>query len=89
MVKHREILRLHAAGIGMQNIAFSRGCSKTTDKNVVGKARARGLEWPLPEEMGDTAIKSALFPAKPKGDADKAEIDHESVAREMARPAPA
>ena len=86
MVKYREILRLHAAGISMRNIAYSCGCSKTTVKNVVDRAKARGLEWPLPEEMGDSAIKSALFPARPKDDAAKAEIDHDSVAREMMRP---
>ena len=55
MVKYREILRLHAMGVSMRNISFSCKCSKTTVKNVVDRAKATGLAWPLPEEMGDAA----------------------------------
>ena len=53
---------------------------------VVDRAKARGLEWPLPEEMGDAAIRAAIYPKKPKPDAAKAEVDHDRVDREMERP---
>ncbi|MBQ6328140.1 MAG: IS21 family transposase [Kiritimatiellae bacterium] len=86
MVKYREILRLHAMGISMRNISFSCKCSKTTVKNVVDRAVATGLEWPLPEEMTDAAIRAVLYPPKPRADVAKAEIDHERVEREMGRP---
>ena len=73
MVKYREILRLHAMGVRMRNISFSCKCSKTTVKNVVDRAKATGLAWPLPEEMGDAAIRAVLYPPKAASDASKAE----------------
>ena len=86
MVKYREILRLHAMGVSMRNISFSCKCSKTTVKNVVDRAKATGLEWPLPEEMGDAAIRAILYPPKAVSDALRSDIDHERVASEMERP---
>ena len=70
----------------MRNIAFSCKCSKTTVKNVVDKARVAGLQWPLPEEMGDAAIRAVLYPPRTATDAEKAAIDHERIADEMERP---
>ena len=86
MVKYREILRLHAMGVSMRNISFSCKCSKTTVTNVVDRAKATGLAWPLPEEMGDAAIRAVLYPPKAPSEASKADIDHERVASEMERP---
>lgn len=86
MVKYREILRQRAMGISIRNIAFSCGCSTATVVTVVDRAKARGLEWPLPEEMNDAAIRAVIYPREPKSDASKAEIDHERVDREMERP---
>lgn len=83
MVKYREILRQRAMGISIRNIAFSCGCSTATVVTVVDRAKARGLEWPLPEEMNDAAIRAVIYPREPKSDASKAEIDHERVDREM------
>lgn len=86
MVKYREILRLHALGISMRNIAFSCKCSKTTVNSTVRRAKANGLEWPLPEEMNDSAIRAVLYPPKAPEDASKADIDHERISKEMDRP---
>ena len=86
MVKYREILRQRAMGISIRNIAFSCGCSTATVVTVVDRAKARGLEWPLPEEMNDAAIRAVIYPREPKSDASRAEIDHERVDREMERP---
>ena len=58
-------------GISVRSIAFSYKCSTATVVTVADREKARGLEWPLPEEMGDAA---------------KAEIDHGHVDREMERP---
>lgn len=85
MVKYREILRQHAMGISYRNIAFSCRCSTGTVRTVLDRARASGLEWPLPEEMNDDAIRAVIYPPKPKADAGKAEIDHKHVAAEMER----
>lgn len=75
MVKYREILRLHAMGVSIRNIAFSCRCSTATVRAVTGRAKAAGIEWPLPEEMGDRAIREVIYPPKSKADPDKAPID--------------
>lgn len=86
MVKYREILRRKSMGISVRNIAFSCKCSTATVRTVVDRAKACGLEWPLPEEMNDAAIRAVIYPKKPKVDASKAGIDHAHVDREMERP---
>lgn len=86
MVKYREILRLHAMGVSIRNIAFSCRCSTATVRAVAGRAKAAGIEWPLPEEMGDRAIREVIYPPKSKADPDKAPIDHDHVDAEMSRP---
>ena len=86
MVRYREILRLTAMGISQRNVAFSVGCAASTVQDVLRAARAVGLEWPLPEEMDDAAIRSKIYPARDRSDASKAGIDHAWVDREMQRP---
>ena len=86
MVKYREILRLHAMGVSIRNIAFSCRCSTATVRAVTGRAKAAGIDWPLPEEMGDRAIREVIYPPKSKADPDKAPIDHDHVDAEMSRP---
>ena len=53
---------------------------------VTGRAKAAGIEWPPPEEMGDRAIREVVYPPKSKADPDKAPIDHDHVDAEMPRP---
>ena len=86
MVKYREILRQRAMGVSVRNIAFSCKCSTATVRTVIDRAKARGLEWPLPEEMNDAAIRAVIYPRKLRSDAAKAEIDHDHINREMERP---
>lgn len=86
MVKYREILRQKAMGISIRNIAYSCRCSTATVMAVTERAKACGLEWPLPEEMNDAAIRAFIYPKKPRSDASKADIDHERIDREMERP---
>ena len=70
----------------MRNIAFSCKCSTATVRTVIDRSKAKGLEWPLPEEMNDAAIRAVIYPKKPKADSLKAEIDHVRVDKEMERP---
>ena len=86
MVKYREILRLTAMGISQRNVAFSVGCAASTVQDVLRAARKVGLEWPLPEDMDDSAIRSRIYPPRDRSDASKAEIDHAWVQRELSRP---
>jgi len=64
MVKYREIIRLSAAGISQQNIAFSCGCAQSTVQVIQKRAKELYLEWPLPEEMDDSTIRSILYPKR-------------------------
>lgn len=82
MVKYREIIRLGALGVSKRNIAFSCQCALSTVQSVLTRAKAHGLEWPLPAEMGDAAIRSAIYPPKDADD-DYAGIDHEHVADQL------
>lgn len=85
MVKYREILRLNALGVSRRNIAFSCRCSPTTVQGVLKHARACGLEWPLPEEMTDVAIRVLIYPARQRQDERRAEIDHAHIAKQMTK----
>lgn len=85
MVKYREILRLIAMGVSQESVAFSCGCAQSTVSDVIRAARARGLSWPLPEEMDDAAIRSVIYPKRSRKATDKAAIDFEHVAREPGR----
>ena len=84
MVKYREILRLRAMGVSQVNTAHSCGCAPSTVQEVEKRARAVGLEWPLPEEMDDAAIRSRLYPRR-KSQSIKHPIDHERVDAELMR----
>lgn len=85
MVKYREILRLAAMGVSQDGIAFSCGCAQSTVSDVLRAARAHRLEWPLPEEMDDAAIRSVIYPKRNRRPQGKAEIDCERIASELER----
>ncbi|MBE3598635.1 MAG: DDE-type integrase/transposase/recombinase [Limnochordaceae bacterium] len=60
--KIREILRLHhVAKLGVRAIGRSCGLSHSTVAEVLRRAEAAGLSWPLPEEMDDAALEAALY----------------------------
>lgn len=84
MVKYREILRLRAMGASQQNTAHSCGCAASTVQEVEKHARVAGLEWPLPEEVDDAAIRARLYPRSESRSA-KFPIDHEEVDAELMR----
>ena len=85
MVKYREILRLAAMGVSQNGIAFSCGCAQSTVSDVLRAARAHKVAWPLPEEMDDAAIRSAIYPRESRKARDRAQIDHEHIAAELKR----
>ncbi len=82
MVKYREIIRLSAAGISQQNIAFSCGCAQSTVQMVQKKAKEVRLEWPLPEDMDDLTIRSILYPKKQQPST-RAIVDYAYVDKEL------
>lgn len=85
MLKYREILRLASMGISQRNIAYSCGCGQSTVSDILKAAKPHGVEWPLPDEMDDKAIRLAIYPEKNRKSKDKAAIDHERTAEELKR----
>ena len=66
MTNYREILRLHSLGLNKTEIAASMGCSRNTAANVIRRAEACGLSYPLPAELSDKQFAEMLFPAAAK-----------------------
>lgn len=63
MRKIKEILRLHAMGLGMRQIARSCSLSHSTVSDYLARAKAAGVSWPLPEGMTETRLEELLFPS--------------------------
>ena len=62
MRKIRDILRLHhAAALSNRAIARAIRISASTVSDCLGRARAAGIGWPLPDGMSDTALEQALY----------------------------
>ena len=58
-----DILRLkHAAGLSHAKIAAALGLSKGVVSKYVSLANAKGVSWPLPEELDEGALERLLFP---------------------------
>ncbi len=66
MHKVRDILRLHTDHhLTGRQIAQSLGLSHSTVINVLHRAEALGLGWPLPEELDDATLEGRLYPPHP------------------------
>jgi transposase len=85
--KIREILRLKHEG-GLSNRAIARACriSNSTVGDYVVRARRAGLDWPLPDELGEEDLYRKLFPeVKQPQMVERPLPDGETVHRELAR----
>lgn len=63
MRKITEVLRLKAAGLGNREIAASIGAGKTTVYEILARAEATGLSWPLHGGDRRGAARGAPLPA--------------------------
>ena len=88
MRQAREIFRLIAAEqLSVREAARRTGKAPSTVRATLGRFRAAGLGWPLPEELGDAGLEERLYGkggAKP-GPARRTEPDWASVHRELKR----
>ena len=66
MTDYREIIRLATMGLSRTSIGVALGYSRNTVADVLRRAQIKGLEWPLPPEMGDRELADELFPEKAK-----------------------
>ena len=64
MTKYREILRMDSLGLSGRSISASLGCSRNTVSEVISRALAKGVKWPIPLDVDDNQLEQILFPEK-------------------------
>lgn len=84
MANYREILRLSSMGLSQRSIASSCQCSRNTVSEVLSRAKQKGLEWPFPEDVGDTDLLHLLYPERVETSLRKIP-DCEYIHRELAK----
>ncbi|KAF5045177.1 IS21 family transposase ISPpu7 [anaerobic digester metagenome] len=85
MTKYREILRLLNLGINQTDIANSCGCARKTVRDVVNRAKAHDIIWPLTSETTDADLAKLLFPDKSVPKSDRKYLDYDYIDKEMMR----
>ncbi len=84
----REVLRLITAEqLSVRETARRTGKAPSTVRATLGRLRAAGLSWPLPEELSDSELEERLYGkggARP-GPARRTEPDWASIHRELKR----
>ena len=87
MRKIREILRLHfEKKLPHRAIGRSVSVSPATVGNCLGRARAVGLAWPLPEDLDDAQLEARLYDvARTSAGKDKVQPDCEYLHQELRR----
>ena len=60
----RKILRLkHTHDCSIREISISCGIGRSMVSDYLHRAKAAGLDWPLPDGLSDTALEQQLFPS--------------------------
>jgi len=66
MRKIKEVLRLKwERGLSNRQIAAACGVSRPTISEYLRRLAEAGLNWPLPEGLGETQLEQLLFPPPP------------------------
>jgi transposase len=83
----REVLRLNAAGVAINEIARRVCVASSTVRLTLKRVAAVGLGWPLPAEMTDAVLEAQLFTAagKKQGHRRRAAPDWAALHRELKR----
>ncbi len=85
MRKIREVLRLKGEkGLSDRQVAGAVRVSPSTVAEIVRRAHAAGLSWPLHVEMDDEELEALLYP-KPEGKQDRPLPDMKYLHTELAR----
>lgn len=78
MRKTKEILRLHyELGLSRREIARSLSISHSTVGDLLKRAEALGLTWPLPADLDEAALEMRLYSRRPGSSACRPEPDCE------------
>ena len=86
MVDYREILRLSDQGYSQRQIETSVGSSRHTISEVLETANAKGIKWPLEDDVSNEDLQGILFPEKYASTSGYMEPDYERIHAELAKP---
>ena len=79
----RDILRHHHdLGLPRAEIAVAVNVSAGTVSNVLERAQAAGLSWPLPSDLDDDGLRAQLYPPAPR-ESGYAQPNWDGVLREL------
>jgi transposase len=83
----REIIRLKGSGVSTHEIARRLGMARSTIRETLKRADGAGLAWPLPVDMTDGALETALYASRrsKRGHRRIEEPDWAAVHRELKR----
>ena len=84
----RLMLRLYQDGVSAREIARTLGVARSTIQDNLARARAAGIDWPLPAEWSDEVLEQRLFARSGlrPGRRRHSEPDWATLARELKRP---
>jgi len=85
MRKIREVLRLQAMKLSVRQIAQSLDLGPTTVYDYLRRAKARGLSWPLPEDIDDAELEKLLFVSEGGESRNRPEPDWPRIHTELRR----
>ena len=84
MRKIKEILRLRwDLGLGVRQIARSLSISHSTVSDLLQRAEAAGISWPLPAELDESVLEQKLYPGNSGRRRTRPEPDWNWVYREL------
>lgn len=84
MRKIREILRLHlGAGLSLRQVARSASLPYTSVHDVIERAKAANLRWPLPDELDEAALARMMYPGQQGRPRQRPEPDWNRIDREL------
>ena len=75
MINYREILRLNSFGYSQRRIEASVHSSHQTVKNVLEKASAQGISWPLEDDITNAILGEMLSDRNTRTNSPYAEPD--------------
>lgn len=85
MRKTREILRLRfERRLSLRDVGRSVGVGSTTVHDVLARAKAARLAWPLADDLDDAALEARLYPP-PRGREGRPGPDFQAIYRELKR----
>jgi len=87
MRKIRDVLRLHfGSKLSNRQIADALRVSKTNVFNTLSRCKESGIPWPIPEDLLDTELESAIYSERHTKDKAKELPDFEYIHEELTRP---